>query len=182
MEHYYTNIQGWFNFQNIYDDMIAKAQDGFHFVEVGCWLGKSSSYMGVEIKNSEKKIKFDCIDIWEFSKEDPYYIEHFPNIKSIFEVFEDNMIKADVLDVINPIKLDSLSASKLYEDNSLDFVFIDANHNYEFVKKDIEAWLPKIKKGGYIGGHDYGGGVKQAVDEIFPVKTLSGTSWLFHKE
>lgn len=61
-------------------------------------------------------------------------------------------------------------------DNSLDFLYIDGNHQYEFVKKDIENYYPKIKKGGVIGGDDYthspetereGFGVYKAVNEYF---------------
>jgi hypothetical protein len=53
------------------------------------------------------------------------------------------------------IRTTSESASQIFCDSSLDFVYIDANHSYEFVKQDIELWYPKIKKGGYILGHDY---------------------------
>ena len=62
----------------------------------------------------------------------------------------------------------SSEAVKEFEDNSLDFVYIDANHNYEFVKEDIELWYPKVKISGVLGGHDYEfheAGVKKAVDE-----------------
>lgn len=63
-----------------------------------------------------------------------------------------------------------------FKDNSLDFVYIDGNHQYEFVKKDIEKYYPKIKKGGIIGGDDYTSssetelerfGVFKAVNEFF---------------
>lgn len=43
----------------------------------------------------------------------------------------------------------------LFENESLDFVYIDANHAYDFVKEDIELWYPKVKKGGIVSGHDY---------------------------
>jgi hypothetical protein len=43
----------------------------------------------------------------------------------------------------------------LFGDNSLDFVYIDGNHEYSFVKEDIELWYPKVKDGGIISGHDY---------------------------
>jgi hypothetical protein len=60
--------------------------------------------------------------------------------------------------------------AKEFEDESIDFVFIDANHTYEFVSKDIAAFLPKMKKGGIMAGHDFNGahpGVVQAVIEAF---------------
>lgn len=43
----------------------------------------------------------------------------------------------------------------LFEDESLDFIYIDANHSYDYVKADMEMWYPKLKKGGLFSGHDY---------------------------
>lgn len=67
----------------------------------------------------------------------------------------------------------SRSAALLFEPHSLFYVFIDGDHTYEGVRDDIIAWLPKVEKGGWIGGHDYDNlpnhpGVKKAVDEAFP--------------
>jgi len=70
----------------------------------------------------------------------------------------------------------SLDAVKLFNDDFFDWVFLDADHKYEAVKDDLDAWYPKIKKGGVFCGHDYldsekdqNGhtefGVKKAVDE-----------------
>jgi hypothetical protein len=53
------------------------------------------------------------------------------------------------------IRTDSLNGSELFEDESLDFVYIDANHAYDYVVEDIKLWHPKVKKGGYLLGHDY---------------------------
>jgi predicted O-methyltransferase YrrM len=64
----------------------------------------------------------------------------------------------------------SIEAAKQFENKSVDFVFIDAAHEYEDVQNDIEAWLPKIKTGGIIAGHDYiptYPGVMRAVNEKF---------------
>lgn len=64
--------------------------------------------------------------------------------------------------------------------DELDLVFIDANHEYSEVRKDILSWLPKVRRGGLLSGHDYDqnipmfSGVKQAVDEIFGRKILLG--------
>ncbi|GAI57889.1 unnamed protein product [marine sediment metagenome] len=64
----------------------------------------------------------------------------------------------------------SADAVNLIPDN-LDFVYIDGNHAYEFVKEDIKNYWPKVKKGGVFGGHDYynlskAREVKKAVDEF----------------
>lgn len=80
--------------------------------------------------------------------------------------------------------LDSEHASKTFNDSSLDFVYIDANHSYESVLEDITAWYPKVKKGGVIGGHDFSGkfpGVAKAVIEYAEKNKLeihgSGADW-----
>jgi hypothetical protein len=48
----------------------------------------------------------------------------------------------------------SLLASASFPDAHFDFIYVDANHSYEAVKADLAAWLPKVKPGGFIGGHD----------------------------
>ena len=53
------------------------------------------------------------------------------------------------------IRADSKSASEIFADESLDFIYIDANHAYDFVVEDIKIWFPKLKKGGIFSGHDY---------------------------
>lgn len=66
----------------------------------------------------------------------------------------------------------SVEAAAAVPDGSLDFVFIDADHSYEGCSADIAAWLPKLKQGGVLSGHDYDNtdfpkfGVKRAVDEF----------------
>jgi len=53
------------------------------------------------------------------------------------------------------LRASSEVGSKLFPDESLDFAYIDANHAYHFVKEDIALWWPKVKKGGWLCGHDY---------------------------
>lgn len=66
----------------------------------------------------------------------------------------------------------STEAAKTIEDE-LDFVYIDANHNYEFVKEDIETWYPKLKSGGILSGHDYPTpSVAKAVNEFMSINHL----------
>lgn len=63
---------------------------------------------------------------------------------------------------------ESISASQNFKNGDLDFIYIDACHDYPEVKKDLEAWWPKLRSGGIFAGHDYpkAPGVKQAVDEF----------------
>jgi predicted O-methyltransferase YrrM len=72
-------------------------------------------------------------------------------------------------------------AVKLFEDDSLDAVFIDADHSYEAVKLDIQNWMPKVRKGGILAGHDYTyswPGVVRAVDELLPDAKRLDYCWL----
>ena len=67
----------------------------------------------------------------------------------------------------------SVDAAKLFDDHSLDLVFIDANHTYEHVTEDLAAWYPKIRDGGILSGHDWSDdfpGVEKAVREYFEPK------------
>ena len=152
MEHFYTKEQfgeDWFTYSNLYSEMVKKFPSGSTFVEVGSWKGKSSSFMAVEIASSHKDINFYCVDTWLGS------IEHQnnPELPIIFDLFKSNM--SPVEKYYTAVRRESLEAAKLFRDKSLDFVFIDASHEYEDVKKDIGAWKPKIKAGGVLAGHDY---------------------------
>ena len=137
----------------------------------------SSVYLAVEIINSNKNIKFDCVDLWGT---DPNRL--YADRKDLYNTFIKNI--EPVKDIINPIISLSWEAASRYEDNSLDFVWLDAGHKYEDIKKDIVAWYPKVKVGGTIAGHDYttARGVQTAVNEYFnkDFKQIN-TSWLHKK-
>ena len=53
------------------------------------------------------------------------------------------------------LRMTSEEGSKLFQNNSLDFVYIDANHSYDGFMADLNFWVPKVKPGGLISGHDY---------------------------
>lgn len=85
------------------------------------------------------------------------------------------------------MEMPSVAASSCIADGALDFVFIDALHDYDAVKADICAWLPKVREGGFITGHDYDRlkfpGVIQAVDEFFPrIKLQEDYVWMAQRQ
>jgi predicted O-methyltransferase YrrM len=79
------------------------------------------------------------------------------------------------------VQADSVSAAKKFAPNSLDFVYIDAAHDYRSVWADLQAWFPIVKTGGIIAGHDYKDSfvrknlveVKRAVDDFFRIQQLT---------
>jgi len=175
MKHYYQTIgENWFTYPQLYSGVVKYFPDNSIFVEVGSWRGRSSVYMGVEIVNSGKDQMLVCVDTWEGSEENQGH-----------KILENNGLYKDFLKNIGPVedvrpgtllamRMTSIDASEYVDDGSLDFVFIDASHDYDNVIADIRAWYPKVKEGGVIAGHDYPDwpGVKKAVEEYFGKKDI----------
>jgi predicted O-methyltransferase YrrM len=178
VDHFYEDVYGFalFDLFALYKIVVKKFDSGAHFVEVGSFLGKSAVYMAVEIINSGKNIKFDCIDHWEGSE------EHSDNDKVNLETLYEDFLKniEPVKGVINPIKMSSIESSKLYKPNSLDFIFIDASHDTQSVREDLTYWMPRIKEDGIIAGDDINNAeVASAVMWFFDNKKLdiAGRQW-----
>jgi hypothetical protein len=174
--------EDWFTYPKLYKNMAQKAASGSKFVEIGSWKGKSSAFMAVEIANSNKKIDFFCVDTWQGSSEH----KDFEDLDSLYTQFIDNMKPLEKY--YKSIRKSSTEAANQFEEDSLDFVFIDASHEYEDVKKDIQVWLPKVKKGGILAGHDYYleydyfPGVKRAVNECLKKIQTSENCFIYKKE
>lgn len=192
LDHIYQNLnfgENWFDYENFYKFIVQKFPTNSHFVEIGCWKGKSSSYMAVEIANSGKNILFDCIDTWKGSEEhldiNSSFYDSSAASDTLYDIFLTNMKPLEKY--YNPIRSTSREASKLYKDNSLDFVFIDGDHSYDGVLQDIKLWDCKIKKGGIISGHDYSlnwPGVFNAVNyyyNINDIKIFNENCWYILK-
>ncbi len=89
------------------------------------------------------------------------------------------------LEEVALIELPSSEAHKFIKEDSLDFVYIDGNHGYEAIKQDIINWLPKIKDGGFIGGHDYrwvdkGNAINNTQRALY--ETIGTPEWVFGRE
>lgn len=184
MDHFYESVEGWFceTDKKIYDDAVDKFTDGDVFVEIGSWKGRSASAMAVNIVNSNKAIKFFCVDTWKGSEEHQEG-QVFADVDVIGGSLLDRFLEntKPVENHIQIIRKESTVAANDFEDHSLAFVYIDASHDYESVKKDLNAWYPKVKKGGILAGHDWGWvPVKNAVANFCANNglTVTGdTSW-----
>lgn len=186
MNHIYNELQfgeNWFSYPNLYSRFVKELSNESKIVEVGCWKGKSIAYLAVEIINSDKNIKIDAVDTWLGSNENVHINDAYVKTDSLYELFLNNI--KPISYIINPLRMTSLDAAKLYKNESIDVVFIDACHEYQCVKDDIAAWFPKVKHGGYLCGHDYvdhWSEVKKAVDESItqPFET-SEDCWIYKK-
>ena len=94
------------------------------------------------------------VDVWRGLNDNEY--QDGSNHYSHNDAFELTMLNIDGFeDRATMIRTKSTQGADLFQDNSLDFVYIDANHAYDYVVEDMEKWYPKVKNGGYLIGHDY---------------------------
>ena len=179
LEHIYLKgcfEEDWFTYPNVYLAMVENCRPDGTLVEVGAWKGRSSSFLVVEAKNKSKDISVHIVDTWLGSP------EHTEEMKDgLYEKFIANMSPLSGHYIAH--RKNSLEACEQFSDGTLDGVFIDADHSYESVLADIKAWLPKVRSGGILAGHDYFStylGVVQAVNISFDSFQVIEGCWI-HK-
>jgi len=155
--------------------------------EVGVYKGGTTKYL---LDNLPGIQMYYAVDLWKHYDDftdilDPKRTMINDDMDKIYENF---IKRIDKYDKVVVMRMMSITAASLIKDETLDIVFIDANHAYKYVKEDIMLWLPKVKKGGIISGHDYGlehrkpkFGVTQAVNELIPDAEIKGTVWYWKK-
>lgn len=162
IEHLYHQIDGWFDFQTFYRQIAEWIPAGGKWVEVGVYSGKSFSFGIIECLNRGKKVDFTAVDMFPTEW---IYIGNKPPVREMF-----NNAMKPLEGHFNVKQGKSAEVARQFKDESIDFVFIDAAHDYDNVKADILAWLPKVKPGGIMAGHDYESdykGLMEAVNEVF---------------
>ena len=133
-------------------------------VELGIWKGATMKYLVPR----HPKVQYYGVDLYEDQPDNPSetYIgyPHKEYLNSILDL----CIKYDHAHMLVGRTVD---AALSFQDEGIDLIFIDADHSYDGVMADIRAWMPKMKPGSIMAGHDYGDsnhpGVKKAVDEVF---------------
>lgn len=145
--------------------------------EAGCAMGEMAelgSFAGESAVIFQRYFAVvHCVDAWER-----------PRVEFAFDERVRGFLAGDVV----KHKMLFAEAAGLFEDGSLDLIYIDGAHDYISVRRDAESWLPKLKPGGVCAGHDLSPrfpGVGRAVAELLPrhgasaLRQFCDTSWAF---
>jgi predicted O-methyltransferase YrrM len=144
--------EGWFYPEEIaaYRAMAETVKNGL-VVEIGVWCGRSLACIAPICRAN--RCRLVAID------PDPRFLRYQPHY--------------DGLDSVEFIVGKSADLAWQFSPQTIDLLFIDGDHTYEGVKIDLELWVPLVKPGGIVAGHDYSwddnpaGGVTRAVKEYF---------------
>ncbi len=134
-------------------------------VEIGSFRGRSAAawYQGI----GDRGMLY-CVDPWS--------AEHPEGLPSDYEIFKEQMAAFGYSP--RALRMTSIQAARLFDDESVDLVFIDGNHKE--IGLDVDTWLPKVKKGGLLCGHDWRSGrfVQAEVMERLPeAEHIKGSIW-----
>lgn len=168
---FYKQVPGDFTFSAVYDEAIRLGKDLDIFVEVGSLLGSSICYLTHASIEANKNIKIYAIDTWEGEDNNSAHaqlVRSLGGADGFYNKFIENMQEARIHKIVNAIRMRSVEAAKEFSNECINFCFLDAGHTYSDIHADIEAYWPKIKKGGILAGHDYheGNDVVRAVNEF----------------
>jgi len=155
----YPHIKRW----HIISDLVEK-----HNWEVGVEVGVKEGENLFFIMDHCPDLKMTGVDAWEkqLSEKDG---ENYATW-GMDDMHQRVLEKSEKYNGrVKILKSFSTDAANAFDDHSLDFVFIDAQHTYECLKADIKAWSPKLKDSGMLLGHDFHfPGIKKALDEVIP--------------
>lgn len=147
--------------------------------KLGAEIGVYKAQTSKALLDEFSELYLSLIDPWKEWKEGSTYWDHRKTGK--FEQYEwDKIYNEAMLNIqfqhrASVYKMTSEEAASEFEDKSLDFVFLDGDHQTEKIRLDLKLWIPKIRNGGIITGHDYGSrchGIKIAILEVFKEEDL----------
>ena len=167
----YSDIDGWLNdseANHLFDISHSLPNDAPVVVEIGSWVGKSAVVTSHAL-SGKPGAKLYCVDPFNADGDqtsiDLFKVHRAKHITTLRELWEANVSKYGVRELVEP--LPGYSEERVKDWNKpIDFLYIDANHDYEAVVADYKNWSPFVKPGGWIGFHD--------VDFLRPTLKLSG--------
>ncbi len=163
--------------QHIQAELPHEAQ--YKMIEIGAHMGESTMMFA-------STGLFSSIDVISpFDGEDKFNQKYWYTWDVIKKEF---LLNTRFFDYINLIEKSSITVSEDFDDGKYDFIYIDGSRDYELMRKIIQLYLPKLKIGGLIGGHDYNykthPEVVQSINETLgqPHIMTYDDSWLFRQK
>jgi hypothetical protein len=158
---HWTEIDGWFRWRSGQEEAVRRFPEKSCFVEVGTYLGRSLCSLAELVEHSGKRIAVIGVDTCRGSgpegpnRKDYHGAAAAQGGGTFAGALHRNILDCGYGAAISLVIAESVTASALVADASIDWVHLDARHDYESVKADIVAWLPKVKPGGWLSGDDY---------------------------
>jgi predicted O-methyltransferase YrrM len=121
-------------------------------VEIGSWLGTGSTQILLD-HVKQRGGRLHCVDTWQGSPDVARHVDML-SAYDVYGSFLENVKRAGGEQCVEPHRMSSAQAASTFADASVDMVFVDADHHYDAVRADLKAWLPKLKPGGILCGHD----------------------------
>lgn len=184
----WLDIPGWFQWRDGQEEAVRFFPDGSRFVEVGCYLGRSICSLVDVVRSEGRTVTILGVDTCQGSGPEGRRDTNAHGAAVVHGggtmagLLHRNVIACGYADLVRLLIADSVSAAGLLANGSLDWVHLDARHDYDSVLADIAAWAPKVRSGGWLSGDDYHPeqwpGVVAAVHEALPdAETWLGTQW-----
>lgn len=180
-----ADVQGWFNFEDYYW-RIAQAvpAENAVLVELGPWMGLSTIFLAQSLQNLGKvTARIYAVDTWKGSPSEQVVFDYVISggVLPAIDRFKEAIGRYKVDEMVAPMQMDSVQAATVFEDKSLDFVFVDTDHTEQQLSAELVAWLPKMKPGIFFGGHDIAvDGVRRAVEKNVKKWWVYGPCWEAH--
>jgi hypothetical protein len=147
---------------------------------VGCEIGVWKGDFSAQILKTVKPRELHLVDPWRFASEAGYDEAWYggalarsqEDMDRIYEGVKKRFRVPIEEGVVVIHRFESAAVAPTFADDYFDWIYIDGNHLYEYVRADLESFTPKVRSGGLVTGDDYGDpgwwkdGVRRAVDEF----------------
>lgn len=190
----WSDVPGWFDFQDIYDEVALTTPPHSTIVEIGVGFGRSLLYLAQQVRETGKAIRIVGVDPWPdkwwfhdadyvppVGSTEEWALHEIQKHGSVYAAFLHNLYHSGLSGLVDIVRVPSINAAAMFDEPMFGahFVFIDGNHTYEYVRPEINDWWNTGVE--WLAGHDYDReGVRRAVDEEFgaDVEIRRGTTWI----